>query len=194
MPKIQITTPEGATHDFELNPGSARIGRAEDNDLVVPDGSVSSYHGEITLTDAGIHMQDRGSTNGTHVDGQRVEEANIPWGGAFKLGNCNVVLIGDGGEEAPAEEAPSYEMPQEEPAYEEPAVASGGFSGGGYGNPMGGGAVITGLGTTPCPSQLRRGFGPKVKEKTGGGLFIGLAILGMAASAAAAFLIFQMSA
>ncbi len=197
MPKIQVTTPEGVTHEFELTAPSARIGRAEDNDLVVPETSVSSYHGEITLTDSGIHMQDRGSTNGTHVDGQRVESADIPWGGTFRLGNSSVVLIGDGDGDAEAAvaEAPVYEeAPVEESVYEEPVVASGGYSGGGYGSLSGGSAVITGLGSTPCPSQLRRGFGPKVKEKTGGGLLILLSVLGMLACGAAAFLIFQMTA
>lgn len=192
MPKIQVTTPEGATHEFELTASRARFGRAEDNDIVIPDASVSSYHGEFALTDEGIQVTDRGSTNGTHVNGQRVEQADIAWGGQFKLGNCDVVLIGDGGEAGPAtEESYEPEASYEEPA---PAAASGGFSG--YGGGMGGGgAIVTGLGSTPCPSQLRRGFGPKVKEKdSGGGLLITLAVLGMVACGAAAFMIFQMSA
>ncbi len=191
MPKIQVTTPEGVTHEFELTAPNARIGRAEDNDLVVPETSVSSYHGEISLTESGIHMQDRGSTNGTHVDGQRVEEADIPWGGTFKLGNSTVVVIGDEAAAASEEEAPAQEQSYEE---EEPVAETGGYSGG-YGAPSGGGAVITGLGSTPCPAQLRRGFGPKVKTKdSGGGLLIVLAVLGMLACAAAAYMIFQMTA
>ncbi|HSI64927.1 MAG TPA: FHA domain-containing protein [Candidatus Saccharimonadia bacterium] len=190
MPKIHVTTPEGATHEFELTASRARFGRAEDNDIVIPDGSVSSYHGEVSLTDDGIQLTDRGSTNGTHVNGQRVEQADIPWGGRFKLGSCDVVLIGDGGEgEAAAE---SYEQ---EAAYEEPAAAASGRFSGYSGAPMGGSAVITGLGSSPCPSQMRRGFGPKVKEKdSGGGMLMVLAVVGMLACGAAAFMIFQMSA
>jgi hypothetical protein len=193
MPKFQVTTPDGATHEFELA-SRARFGRAEDNDLVIPDGSVSSYHGEYELTDEGVQLTDRGSTNGTHVNGQRVESAVIPWGGRFKLGSCDVVLIGDGGEE----EAPAYEP---EAAYEEPVeeVAApssrGGYSGGYGSTPASSAVVITGLGSTPCPSQLRRGFGPKVKEKdSGGGMLMMLAVLGMLACGGAAFMIFSMSA
>jgi predicted component of type VI protein secretion system len=188
MPKFQVTTPDGATHEFELTASRARFGRAEDNDLVIPDGSVSSYHGEYELTDEGVQLTDRGSTNGTHVDGQRVESAVIPWGGRFKLGSCDVVLIGDGGEEAAAEAA------YEESVEEEAAPASRGYSGG-YSSAPASAAVITGLGSTPCPSQMRRGFGPKVKEKdSGGGMLMMLAVLGMLACAAAAFMIFSMSA
>jgi hypothetical protein len=190
MPKFQVTTPDGATHEFELT-SRARFGRAEDNDLVIPDGSVSSYHGEYELTDEGVQLTDRGSTNGTHVNGQRVESAVIPWGGRFKLGSCDVVLYGDGGEEASAE---SYEpeASYEEPVEEEAPAPRRGFSGGFSAPPS---AVVTGLGSTPCPSQMRRGFGAKVKEKdSGGGMLMVLAVLGMLACAGAAFMIFQMGA
>ncbi|RBP43856.1 type III secretion system (T3SS) inner membrane Yop/YscD-like protein [Roseimicrobium gellanilyticum] len=196
MPKFQVTTPDGATHEFELTASRARFGRAADNDVVIPDGSVSSYHGEYELTDSGVQLTDRGSTNGTHVNGQRVESADIPWGGRFKLGSCDVVLIGDGGEEIAAE---SYEP---EAAYEEPVeeeaaapAARRGYSGGGYSSAPSSAAVITGLGSTPCPSQLRRGFGPKTKEKdSGGGMLMVLAVLGMLACGGAAFMIFSMNA
>lgn len=195
MPKFQVTTPDGATHEFELAASRARFGRAEDNDLVIPDGSVSSYHGEYELTDEGVQLTDRGSTNGTHVNGQRVESAVIPWGGRFKLGSCDVVLIGDGGEEASYEPEAAYEEPVEEVAAPA-AAARGGYSSGGYSSaPASSAAVITGLGSTPCPSQMRRGFGPKVKEKdSGGGMLMMLAVLGMLACGGAAFMIFSMSA
>src|SRR3954467_7315879 len=128
MPRLKLTTPDGASLEFEISAERSRIGRAEDNDIVIPDGSVSSYHGEITLTDSGIHIHDRGSTNGTHVGGQRVEEADIPWGGSFKLGNCPTVLIGDGAEPEAVEEAVGEASATEE-TYETPevpaAVASG---------------------------------------------------------------------
>jgi hypothetical protein len=182
MPKIHLTTPDGAAIELELTAGRMRVGRAEDNDLVVPDGSVSSYHGEITVTDSGIHVHDRGSTNGTHVDGQRVEEADIPWGGQFRLGNCESVLIGDGGEAA-----------------EEEVPDAGGSHESGGGTPsyagVGGGAVITGLGATPCPSSMRRGFGPKEKEKdSGGSMIMLLAVVALLACGAAAFMIMNMGA
>ncbi len=184
MPRIQLTTPDGASHDFELTAERLRIGRAEDNDIVIPDGSVSSYHGEITLTDSGIHFHDNGSTNGTHVGGARVEDADIPWGGSFTLGNCPSILIGDAGGEAPAEsyeEAPAAPEPEEAPA---PAPAA-----------FGGGSIITGLGSTPCPSSMRSGFGPKARPKdSAGSMLMLLGVIALLACAAAAFLITSLSA
>ncbi len=184
MPRLKLTTPDGASLEFEIPAGSSRIGRAEDNDIVVPDGSVSSYHGEITLTDSGIHIHDRGSTNGTHVNGQRVEEADIPWGGAFMLGNCKSMLIGDGGDAEVSEEVPE-EAPESAPMEEAVETPS-------YSAPA---TVITGLGATPCPSSMRRGFGPKVKAKdSAGSIVMLLGVVALLVCGAAAFMIMQMSA
>jgi pSer/pThr/pTyr-binding forkhead associated (FHA) protein len=187
MPRIQLTTPDGASLEFEIPAGRSRIGRAEDNDIVIPDGSVSSYHGEITLTDSGIHVHDRGSTNGTHVGGQRVEEADIAWGGAFMLGNCKTVLVGDEAAEPEASEEPAAEAPASEPEEEiaeAPSYASS--------TPA---TVITGLGATPCPSSMRRGFGAKAKEKDSvGSMVMLLGVVGLLACGAAAFMIMQMGA
>jgi hypothetical protein len=186
MPRLQLTTPDGASLEFEIPAGRSRIGRAEDNDIVIPDGSVSSYHGEITLTDSGIHVHDRGSTNGTHVNGERVEEADIPWGGAFKLGNCATVLAGDGAESEESQEAVE-ESPAAEETYETPEVPAA--------MPSGPAAVISGLGSTPCPSSMRRGFGPKTKEKdSAGSMVMLLGVVALITCAAAAFMIMNMGA
>ena len=184
MPKIHLTTPDGNTHDFEISAQRARIGRAEDNDIVVPDGSVSSYHGEITLTGDGIQIQDRGSTNGTHVGGQRVEQADIPWGGGFRIGSCECVLVADALEEAAGHEEPE--------AHEESGAASEADA---SFDPGHGAAVITGLGATPCPSAMRRGFGPKVKSKdSSGSMIMLLAVVALLACAAAGFMIMKLGA
>lgn len=180
MPKLSITTTDGSTIEFELTAERARIGRAQDNDLVVPDGSVSSYHGEIQLTDSGIEIHDLGSTNGTHVNGQRVEKAAIAPGSTFRLGSCHATLVApEAADEAPAG---SFEESAEDAGdtYSEPAMTNSA-------------AAITGLGATPCPTQMRRGFGPKVKKKEGRGSSLMLVgVLGLVACAAGAFMILRM--
>jgi hypothetical protein len=55
--------------------------------------------------------------------------------------------------------------------------------------------VITGLGATPCPSSMRRGFGPKAKTKDSAGSFVMLiGVVALLACGAAAFMIMQMTA
>jgi|GEM_PF-568756 len=186
MSKITINTTDGSTLEFELEADRYRIGRAQDNDLVVPDGSVSSYHGEIFVTDSGIEFHDLGSTNGTHVNGQRVEKATLVPGQEFRIGNCSAMLNGAAAADSSLEEAP-------EPSSSSYEESSSGESSWDPSSAPVSAAPISGLGATPCPTNQRSGFGPKVKKKAPGSapLMI-LGVLGIVACAAGAFLIMQM--
>jgi pSer/pThr/pTyr-binding forkhead associated (FHA) protein len=55
-----------------------RLGRAADNDVVVRDPTVSRHHAELLGDPAhGYEIVDRGSRNGTFVNGRRVERARL---------------------------------------------------------------------------------------------------------------------
>lgn len=183
MPIIKLTTPDGTKLQFELSVDRATIGRSEGNDIVVPDGSVSSRHGEILLKGDSIELVDLGSTNGTHVGGERVERATVAPGGTFKLGSVEGVLIADAAPETSGEPA-GEESP--EPAGESEAQSS-------WSGAPAAAAVITGLGATPCPVRDRKGFGPKVKQKDKvASLFVAIGILSLLVCAGAVFLISKM--
>jgi hypothetical protein len=64
------------------------IGRAEYNDLVLPDDSVSSAHAKLQRREGVWVLTDNGSTNGTWVDGERVT-------GEMMLGPGAVVRFGE---------------------------------------------------------------------------------------------------
>jgi DNA-binding response OmpR family regulator len=51
-----------------------RLGRWPDNDIVLPDRRVSRHHAEIRRVGSNLLLQDRGSTNGTFVNGARIAE------------------------------------------------------------------------------------------------------------------------
>jgi len=53
---------------------STVIGREPDCDIVIPDRQVSRRHARIHITKEGIYLEDLGSKNGTHYNGQRVAE------------------------------------------------------------------------------------------------------------------------
>jgi hypothetical protein len=66
-----------------------RIGRAESNDLVVRGeqaGTVSSYHAEIRREGGGYRIFDRGSTNGTYLNGRLITEATVEPESVIRLG------------------------------------------------------------------------------------------------------------
>lgn len=58
---------------WELS-ASLVIGRDPDCDIVIVDRQVSRHHVRITVVDSGILLEDLGSKNGVHHNGQRVEE------------------------------------------------------------------------------------------------------------------------
>lgn len=175
MPKIQFTTTDGATGEVELDQERMTIGRADDNSIVIPDGSVSSHHAEITFDGSSWVLTDTGSTNGTKVGGQRVETVNLDSTGAFTLGSVDCVFVGDGGSAQTAAPAASARLS------------------------LGGASSTTtsssGYSSQPYDRSLRTGFGPRKKEKgSGAGLLMLLGVLGLAACGAAIFMSLKMGA
>ena len=69
------------------------IGRADYSDMVIPDDSVSSQHAKLTRREGLWILTDLGSTNGTTVDGEKIE-GDIPLApGAFvKFGDVQLIF------------------------------------------------------------------------------------------------------
>lgn len=164
MAKIQYSTPEGSTGEIELTAERMTIGRADDNNIVIGHDSVSSHHGEIGIEGDAWVLTDLGSTNGTKINGERVERVELSHGGAFTLGHVECVFVGD------------YEEPA--PAYT-PAPARS--------------MSVTGYSATAIDAGRRSGFGPKAKPKSGGyaGLYA-LAVIALLVCAFAIFQFTQM--
>ncbi len=73
---------------YPLLDAECTIGRAQDNGLAVPDGSVSSKHARILRTDDGFVIEDLQSRNGTYVNGERIVE------GQRKLSDGDLIRVG----------------------------------------------------------------------------------------------------
>ncbi|EKF24749.1 ABC transporter family protein [Mycolicibacterium hassiacum DSM 44199] len=78
----------------DAGPGAIRIGRATDNDIVVPDVLASRYHAVLVPTPAGMEIRDNRSINGTFVNGQRVDSAILTEGATVTIGNIDLVFTG----------------------------------------------------------------------------------------------------
>jgi pSer/pThr/pTyr-binding forkhead associated (FHA) protein len=69
------------------------IGRADYNDLVIPDDSVSSQHAKLTRREGVWILTDLGSTNGTLVDGEKVAgDVPIAPGAFVRFGDVQLVF------------------------------------------------------------------------------------------------------
>ncbi len=73
-----------------------RIGRADDNEVVVSDLSVSRYHAELHKGPrGGYEIVDLGSHNGTYLNGQRVIGAPVTESDVIGIGIATFRLVGD---------------------------------------------------------------------------------------------------
>jgi Protein of unknown function (DUF3662)/FHA domain len=71
----------------------AVVGRGGEADLRINDPGVSRRHAELRFEDAGeLVVEDLGSTNGTLVDGRRVERSRLHDGATVRVGNTDVVV------------------------------------------------------------------------------------------------------
>jgi hypothetical protein len=76
---------------LEVRTPVVNIGRAEFNDLKLPDSSVSASHAKLQLRDGVWVLSDLGSTNGVTVDGVRVEgEVALSAGATIVLGQVRL--------------------------------------------------------------------------------------------------------
>ena len=72
-----------------------RIGRAEDNDIVLNHQQVSQRHARVTISKEGVaFISDLGSTNGTYVNGYPVRNARLAPGAEVRIGPYRFVYTG----------------------------------------------------------------------------------------------------
>lgn len=70
------------------------VGRAvHDCDLTLLHASVSAIHARVERTATGWHLTDRGSRNGTCVDGVRTERASLPDGCRVRFGEVELYFV-----------------------------------------------------------------------------------------------------
>ena len=69
-----------------------RIGRGVDNDLVLRDVRVSRHHAAIEPVADGWVVRDLNSTNGTYIEGQRVNEVRVSGAAELALGGYRIKL------------------------------------------------------------------------------------------------------
>jgi len=78
---------------LSVNTPVVNIGRADYNDLVVPDPSVSTSHAKLQRREGVWVLVDLDSTNGTFVDGEQVKgEAPLAPGAAVRFGDVQLVF------------------------------------------------------------------------------------------------------
>ncbi|KLU04227.1 EAL domain protein [Rhodopirellula islandica] len=78
----------------------ATVGRTDDADVCIAVSSVSKQHAKIWVDEDGLHVEDLGSTNGTHHNGRPVRQASLVEGDLLQFANA-VFRVGCQQEELP---------------------------------------------------------------------------------------------
>src|SRR3954462_7556758 len=68
------------------------IGRSSELDMVLVEEMVSRKHARIALTDGTINIEDLGSTNGTFVNGEKVQQGTLREGDRVLIGT-NILKV-----------------------------------------------------------------------------------------------------
>ncbi len=113
-PRLSVLEGPSAGQEFLVNGLRNSIGRGTDNSIVIADEATSRQHLEIVKnSDDSYTLQDLQSVNGTYVNGERVEEADLFHGDRIKLGQtvCQFMIPG--------------EQPQREPSGDRRMVPAG---------------------------------------------------------------------
>jgi adenylate cyclase len=66
-----------------------RVGRAPDNDVVLEDRELSKHHAELLLEDGAWVLRDVGSSNGTYVNGSKIDRHRLAEGDLIDMGTCH---------------------------------------------------------------------------------------------------------
>lgn len=93
--RYQLLVLDGAHRGetYPLKGGRFTIGRKEKNDLVLQESTVSGFHLEIAVEGEALILRDLGSTNGTLLDGRRIDEVPLAHGDTFSVGSIRIRLV-----------------------------------------------------------------------------------------------------
>lgn len=126
VPKLVLRGVSGAAFGktYPIS-GSVVIGRQADCDISIPSEEISRRHAQLKPTPAGLAVEDLGSSNGTYINGKRVQQGLMKPGEELRLDNIRFLLVAPGMEIPGGTPRPVAAAPA--PA---PAAASGGSKAG----------------------------------------------------------------
>lgn len=170
MLRIVIREKNGQQRELQVDKNEIVIGRVPSNDLPLPKNNVSKRHAKVTNHNGFWELVDMKSTNGTYVNGQRVD-------GTHQLSPSDQVIIGDfllqfepmdaqplapppvQGMGMGAPPAPNFAQPPAmPPSPPAPVGPPGGFN-----SPM---TATAGFGATPAPAPAFPPASPPARTMT----------------------------
>ena len=113
---------DGEEKRVPLSQGEIRFGRSGDNEVVLPDYSVSRHHAKIRPQGHSFLIEDLRSTNGVLVNGQNVQRGTVQAGDVVKIGVFEIRVVSPHMSAADPGSSPSA-MPVPPPAVGPPQMS-----------------------------------------------------------------------
>jgi transcriptional regulator with AAA-type ATPase domain len=84
--RLHVVSGPDTGKELVLKAGTLRIGRNPKNHLVLSEPLVSAFHAEVERYSEGLQVRDLGSTNGTFINGQKIQSSIIPVNSEILIG------------------------------------------------------------------------------------------------------------
>jgi serine/threonine-protein kinase PknK len=88
-----IVVEDGVRAELDLPGPVVRVGRAIDNDIRLSGHQVSRHHCRIEADDGALWLVDLGSSNGTQVNGERVDRRLLGPGDQVRIGRAEISVL-----------------------------------------------------------------------------------------------------
>ena len=112
MNRLIINPNRPDTWEIQLKEGTNHLGRGDATDFKIADDSVSSSHCHILVVNGEVSIEDLGSTNGTFINGEPVQNAKLHNGQSVRLGTVEMLFYADAPQsKAAATAAPRLRIP-----------------------------------------------------------------------------------
>lgn len=87
-----VVAGSGSSHVIPLESTMLTVGRGLNNDIILEDTRVSRHHAQLRYRSRRFWVADVGSTNGTFVNGEAVEEQALNDGDVISLGGLELIF------------------------------------------------------------------------------------------------------
>jgi pSer/pThr/pTyr-binding forkhead associated (FHA) protein len=96
MARLVVKRGKGLLQLLELSKEKTEVGRADEMDLILPNVSVSRHHARFLVSSAGLRVEDTGSQNGVHVNGEKLDSEagqDLTTGDVVSIGKFEFFLL-----------------------------------------------------------------------------------------------------
>jgi Protein of unknown function (DUF3662)/FHA domain len=90
--RLREIRPDGTQREVDVDGALLTIGRGSDNGLVIHDSRISRHHARLQVRRGTLVLTDLSSTNGSRVNGVRVDEVVLGEGDRIELGDTVLVV------------------------------------------------------------------------------------------------------